>query len=69
MKYICFQYPFENGYGYIGIFGDTFIVDDYNYCKPYDKKYKAVFCSPFLRTKKDFGKKMRRILYLLNLQK
>ena len=32
-----FGMPFKNSYGFIGIFGDTFIVDDYNKCKPYNQ--------------------------------
>ena len=31
-----FSTPFKSSYGYIGIFGDIYIVDDYNLCKPYD---------------------------------
>ena len=31
-----FSMSFKNSYGCIGIFGDTYFVDDYYLCKPYD---------------------------------
>ena len=33
-KIYVFSIPFKNSYGCIGIFGDTYIIDDYNLCKP-----------------------------------
>ena len=33
-----FSIPFKNSYGCIDIFGDTYIVDDYIKCKPYDPR-------------------------------